>query len=99
MKLFHKTLLAVSLTIVVLVGLLSFFWRDTLIASYLDFERVDTTRNVERVVDTLADVPKVVDRRLNDWAAWDADWRFMVGQEPAFVADNCFNSINYCWKP
>ena len=88
MKLFHKTLLAVTLTIVVLVGLLSVFWRDTLMGSYDSFEVMDTTRNVEGLVNTLKDDAAEIDARLNDWAAWDADWRFMAGSEPSFVADN-----------
>jgi PAS domain S-box-containing protein len=88
LKLFHKTLLAVALTIVVLVGLLSVFWRDTLLSSYAGFEKVETTRNVERALDTLKDDVAEIDARLNDWAAWDSNWRFMIGQEPGFVADN-----------
>lgn len=88
MKLFHKTLLAVGLTIVVLVGLLSVFWRDTLLDSYASFEVVDTNRNVERAVNTLKDDAAEIDGRLNDWAAWDSDWRFMAGAEPSFVVDN-----------
>ena len=88
MKLFHKTLLAVALTIVVLVGLLSVFWRDTLMSSYASFETVDTNRNVERAVNTLLEDTAEIDARLNDWAAWDSNWRFMVGGEPAFIADN-----------
>ncbi|MEB3330519.1 MAG: SpoIIE family protein phosphatase [Candidatus Sericytochromatia bacterium] len=88
MKLFHKTLLAVALTIVVLVVLLSVFWRDTLLGSYSSFERTEMTHHMERVVNTLREDAANPSLRLNDWAAWDSTFRYMADQEPGYIQNN-----------
>jgi PAS domain S-box-containing protein len=87
-KLFHKTLLAVATTIAVLVALLSFFWRDTLLDSYGGFERTEMTHHMERVVNTLREDAANPSLRLNDWAAWDSTFRFMADQEPGYIQNN-----------
>ncbi|MEB3223484.1 MAG: SpoIIE family protein phosphatase [Candidatus Sericytochromatia bacterium] len=88
MKLFHKTLLAVALTIMVLIALLSFFWRDTLLDSYSGFEHKEMTHHMERVVNTLREDAANPSLRLNDWAAWDSTYRFMADQEPTYIQNN-----------
>ncbi|MEB3285673.1 MAG: SpoIIE family protein phosphatase [Candidatus Sericytochromatia bacterium] len=88
MKLFHKTLAAVALTIFVLVIFLSFFWRDTLMASYNSFERVEMKLHIERALNTLLNDAREPSTRLNDWAAWDSSWRFMQDQEKGFIENN-----------
>lgn len=42
-----------------------------LLPSYADLEKQDAGKNVQRVLDTLAEDLTALDHQLADWAAWD----------------------------
>lgn len=88
MKLFHKTLAAVAIAILVLVVFLSLFWRDTLMDSYASFERLEMKLHLERALNTLKKDAGEPSLRLNDWAAWDSSWRYMHDEETGFIENN-----------
>jgi len=88
LKLYPKTLLGISLPVLVLVAALFGVWRATLLDSYRRFEIRDTQRDVERALDILRDRVAKMQGHLRDWAAWTPSYEFMENRNQAYLDDN-----------
>jgi len=77
MSLGQKTLAIVSLTIVGLIAVLYFTTRVLLIRGFLELERKETGRAVERVHSALDNQIAALRATTNDYAAWDRTYSFM----------------------
>ena len=87
MTLRRKTLLALGLTLVGLVGALSLVARSFLLAGFAQLEEQDARQHVEQALGALAAELSNLDTLAQDYANWDALYAFMKTRDQRFLAE------------
>lgn len=97
MNLRQKTLLLTTLPLLGLVLILYSSLAAILQRSYLQLERQDAQRNLQRVEEVLAGDLHQLQILTEDWAAWDDTFTFIDDHNPAYIksnlTDNAFESL------
>ncbi|HJP83785.1 MAG TPA: EAL domain-containing protein [Fimbriimonadaceae bacterium] len=88
MKLRQRILAAVAITTVVLTGGIYILFSSILISSYLDLERRESMRNVDRIRDAMDGQAQDLFRGTIDWSYWDDCYKFIQDSNPGFVEAN-----------
>ncbi len=83
-----KLLLATGLVLVVLLAAFAVVDRFALLRSYLELEKREIARNVERVDYAIADEVERLRSIARDWGYWDDAAAFVDGRQPSFVESN-----------
>jgi len=84
----YKTNFTIVAGLTVLLGSVYIASNVILLKSYTDLEQRDTQKNVQRVLDTLAEDLTSLDGQLADWAAWDETYAFIADANPEFIKRN-----------
>jgi hypothetical protein len=82
--------LGVSVVVVVAAVLVFGVVSPQLTRTFLDIERVDVLKNVDRARNALATELIALEATAHDWAAWDETVRFAEGAAPGFADENLF---------
>ncbi len=88
MLLRHKVNFIIAAGLVVMLVSVYVAAHLILLNSYTDLEQQDARKNVQRVVDTLAEDLTALNNQLADWAAWDESYAFIESADPEFVKRN-----------
>ena len=88
MSLIKKSLLIVGITLAGLVGILVLASGLTLLNGFARLEDEDTTQNVGRVEDALANQLSNLDIKFSDWSTWDDAYAFVEDGNPDFIQSN-----------
>ncbi len=84
----------VALFIVVLYVVL----HTVVVRSFVELESQNTSRNVERVLDAMAEQETSISAKASDWSAWDDAYEFMQDGNARFIRSNfalsAFTGIN-----
>jgi len=88
----RKTVLIVSLTVLVLVGIVFAFSQTVLMGGFVFMEERDTETNVNRTLSALQEELGKLAIIANDWATWDDTYRFMQDLNREYIEANLSNS-------
>jgi len=88
MSLWQKTLLMVSVMALVLVGAAYGGQRFLIMGTFLELEKQNTQRNVERALKVIANEIQHLDIVVSDWAAWDDTYEFVVDGNEDYIQSN-----------
>lgn len=87
-----------KLTFIVLAGIAAMFFSVYIITtfiiskSYIDIERNETIKNINRADDSLKNIMEQLTVKLTDWAYWDDTYRFVSDKNKEYIASNLGNS-------
>lgn len=85
----QRKILTVLFGVVLLNGLLAWgIQRLVVFPSYLDLERAEADRNLERCLEALGREIHHLSGLAHDWAAWDDTYRFVGEPYPEYVESN-----------
>jgi PAS domain S-box-containing protein len=88
MTLRRKTLLIICTALGALIAVLYSVSSTILMGDYADLEQQNTHKNVERVLDALANELANLDMKASDWAVWDDTYAFIENANPAYIQSN-----------
>jgi sensor domain CHASE-containing protein len=88
MSLRSKIVVIVSVVVSLYAGLDHLIQRWTITPSFLDLERAEALKDVQRTVEALQTEIEHLDARCRDWATWDDTYAFVAGAQGDFVASN-----------
>jgi len=91
MSLGQKTMLIVSLTVLVLMAVLYLATRSLLLRSFRQLEATETRRAVERVLGSIEGQTADLAATANDYAAWDQSYAFMAHYTSKYVHEEFEN--------
>jgi diguanylate cyclase (GGDEF)-like protein/PAS domain S-box-containing protein len=92
MRVRSKTLVITVATVTALTAVLGATLRLVLLRSFTALEKAEARRNVQRVVNAVADDLSEMDATAADWAHWDDTYRFIEDVNPLFIQDNLTDS-------
>ena len=92
MSIRRKTLLTISITVLVLLAALIATSRLLLLGSFERLEELSTRQDVERVLDAISFDLANLDGTTSDWASWDDSYAFAGGTYSEYVEDNLMNA-------
>src|SRR5512145_169616 len=85
MNLHRKTLLIISFTLLTLIVILYISLRALLLYSFNQLELKQTERNVERVLNTIANDYAHLSSQTGDYAFWDDTYSFIQQRTPQYT--------------
>ena len=88
MSLRSKIVLILSGVVLLFAGLDHAVQQKLVFGIFVDLEEVEAKKDLTRVVQALQAEIRHLDRRCDDWAAWDDTWRFVAEPNEAYVASN-----------
>ena len=88
MSLYKKTLLLSGATILILVLSLYIILRSAVLNSFSQLEVDRTHADVQRALGAVASDLANLDKLVTDWAAWDATYAFVRGENDSYPDDN-----------
>jgi PAS domain S-box-containing protein len=88
----QKTVLIVSLTLLLLVSIVFAVSQTVVMGSYADLEQQDTEVNVNRALSALREELDMLAIMANDWATWDDTYRFMQDLNQEYIETNLVNT-------
>ncbi|WP_410507026.1 CHASE4 domain-containing protein [Methanosarcina hadiensis] len=68
------------------------------LSNFLDLERADTLKNVDRVQNTIETEQKYLDNMVQDWACWDDTYLFIEDKNQKYMDVNLQNQTLYGLK-
>ena len=93
MKLYQKSLIVISSSLLGLIIILSGSISLILLRSFWDFENKNAAQDIRRIENAL--IQKVTQLNLitGDWANWDSLHEFMVGNHDQFIEENVTETV------
>lgn len=88
MKLVTKTILILSLSLLLLGASLYLVFTNILNSRFEDFEHKEVVQNLSRVERDLQNEVAHLVTKAKDWAAWDDSYRFMKSRDASFIESN-----------
>ncbi len=88
MKLGVKIGLAISLAIMVFMGLVATLQYTIVYPQFQNLEQEEAIRNLNRGSEALRREVYHLDLFCNDWAAWDDTWQFVLDRNEAYIDSN-----------
>lgn len=92
MSLRAKVLLILTLTVVAYAGADYFLQRTQVFDSYVQLERVEAERDLQRVVESIHSEITHLDDLCHSWAAWDDTYKFVEDRSEQFLTSNMSDS-------
>ena len=86
-----KTLIALCLTFLALLGTLYFTAQWFLLRDASVTEQRSTTREVTRLLSVLDSEIAAMDANVGDWAPWDDTYKFITSGDPVYIDSNLSN--------
>ena len=98
MSIYKKTLIVISITMVVFLTGIYFFSHLIIFKSFKDLEYQYVRTNLERVIASIDDELFNLYRSIHDWAAWDDSYEFIKGRYNKYIdvnlTDSTFINLN-----
>lgn len=92
MKIRHKTILAIVLTLVVLFAILMALSHRMLTRDFLRLEELAALRSAERLQAGIETMGEVLRSQTGDWAHWDETYAYVQGDPGTYEDDNLSDS-------
>lgn len=92
MSLYRKTIVIISISLIVLITTIYIFSHIILTRSFKKLENKYVKNNVERVISAIDDEMLNLNKTLHDWAAWDDSYYFIQGRYKNYIDVNLTNS-------
>src|SRR5688500_3277045 len=92
LKLRTRLLLWICITSVCLTGVLHHLTFTQLRRSYLNLERQEMVRNVQRTEQGLRQIADDLQVKAVDWAEWDDSYKFMADHNREYIKSNLAES-------
>jgi len=92
MSLRKKTLIPISFLLILFIIAVYLLVAKTLVSKFDSYERDSVRTNVERVKNALAFEVQAMDTFVNDWAARDDTYSFIVSKDAAYIQSNLVDS-------
>lgn len=98
MSLYKKTILIISISLIVLITIIYIFSYGILKRSFKELEDKYVQSNVERMISVINDEILNLNRTLHDWAVWDDSYYFIQGKYKNYIdvnlTDSTFINLN-----
>ncbi len=88
MTLRKKALLTIGVAVACLVGFVYIASRFVLLEDLEEIERLETHKNVERVLSTLYYFISDLEAQTTDWSSWDDTYAFIKTGDPEYIQSN-----------
>lgn len=92
MTLRQKTVLIISITLIIMIGILYVTSRSLLLKNFTDEEKQDTTNDVLQVEEVLNNEISSLSEKGIDWSAWDDTYRFIDDLNQEYIKVNLVDS-------
>lgn len=98
MSLYKKTLIIISITLIVLITIIFISSHIILSKSFKELENQFVQKNTDRVISVINDEMMNLNRTIHDWAAWDDSYEFIQGKYKKYIhvnlTDSTFINLN-----
>ena len=86
-----KVFIMVIVGVSALTGLIYAISSTILLGSYVDIERDEAVKNVQRAHDAINDLERTLNLAASDWSAWDDPYSYVQGTNPTFEETDLTN--------
>jgi PAS domain S-box-containing protein len=88
MNLQDKTLIAILLSIIAIIVVITVFVSGSLLANYRDLEHDYVAKDLHQALNKFTDEETTLSALVTDWAPWDDTYDFVNGNQPEYIAAN-----------
>jgi diguanylate cyclase (GGDEF)-like protein/PAS domain S-box-containing protein len=88
----RRTLITISITLLVMAALLFVFTRTFLLDTFSELETSDVRAHMMRAESALQNDIDSLGVIVGDWAPWDDTYQFVEGEKPTYLEDNLGDS-------
>jgi len=92
MNLRTKVFLLISVIMAGFFSVTLFFIEHNLTQSFVELEKQEAEKNLNRVKDALNEKIKNLEMKLTDWAQWDDSYQFVLDRNEEYVTSNLQNN-------
>lgn len=92
MGLRNKTLLAIGITMILMIGMIYSITNTILLGGYAKLERQDILQNADQAIKMIEDEIGHLKSIAGDWSPWDDTYQFVQDVNQAYIDDNLMDT-------